>query len=549
MTDKDINIHIRGKGIDQTQREIDGLAKSTQQFGETTEKAGQQAGSSTEQAGQKMSGLKGIMSGVTAAVGGFLAAWKGASWLLEFLDKLAAKYERIRNLQKDIHEQARTLQESGQALENQTGTVGKQSDWAEFLVKLRTAGAMKSTGEAETAAISFDIATGKTGGLSSQANKDLLMQLSPMFGMAQLNGDEIKKFLDLSTTAGVGQSEQDYKQFFAELYAGYRSSKSSNFGQFLTGMQSGTTGIIAQGGSSQGAVSLFSSALSVMKNEETAATLTQQIGTLSSGAYAKPRQALEAFSGQSWEQLNPDDQISILLAYTQAIPANERVQRLTEQGFSPELATGLAKMTSGEAMQVYQSTRQAVGGADVGLIDSKITAYKNSLPGRSNIRGGQQEGSALSLEKQIGHFQERLADARTTVDALAARGEDNIWLDDEREAYQLSYRQMRDELHSTMRQLDAVGTPEAEKLYAEAAQLEMQLLESGGQLLPLPGLSDTAPMRFRAERAMRNGVGLETQLGSLQQQSTTVIHNYNNNIVYNHPSEQARARTTPEDLE
>jgi len=537
MPDKDININVRAKNTELTKQQFDELAKSTHTFGNTVEQAGQQASQGTEKATKKFDGLKGIMTSVTTAVGGFLAAWKAADWLLNFLDKLAEKYERIRNLQKEIHEQARTLQESGQALENQTGTVGQQAQWAEYLTKVRTAGGLKSTGDAETASISFDIATGKTGGLANQANKDLLMQLAPMFATMQMSGEDVKKFLDFASTAGVEQSEQGYKEFFSRIYAGYRSSKSSNFGQFITGLQSGTTGIIAQGGSANGAISLYASALSVMKNEDVASTLAQQIGTLSSGAYEKPRQALEKFSGKSWDQLTPDEQIEVLLAYTQNIPANQRVQQLTGQGFSPELATGLSKMTSAEATRVLKSTEQAVGGADVNLLNQKIEAYKQSLPGKSNIRGGREESETLKLEKEIGAFQERLADAQSRVKSLAAQGKDNIWMDDEYEAYHMAYQQMIDELDSMGRLLLKTGTPEADEMFGEVAKLRIDLTESSGRLLPLPGGSEVPligesiekRMKHRAEKAMRRGVEYETQLEELEQKAPTIINNYYNN--------------------
>ena len=133
----------------------------------------------------------------------------------------------------------------------------------------------------------------------------------------------------------------------------------------------------------------------------------------------------------------------------------------------------------------------------------------------------------MSLEKQIGRFQERLADARMTVNNLAARGQDNIWMDDERESYSLAYQQITDELKATMSQLENVGTPEADELYGDAAKLYIQLMTAQGRMQPLPLLSDTAPMKFRAETAMKKGVGFETQLKAIQQQAPTIIYNYN----------------------
>lgn len=104
MADKDINIHIKAKDTDQSKRDIDGVANSTERVGDKTEQAGRKAKAGTGKMANGLALAKTALSalvgplGIAAIGAGFVAAGKK---VIKFYDDLKAKNdEAVRHVQE-----------------------------------------------------------------------------------------------------------------------------------------------------------------------------------------------------------------------------------------------------------------------------------------------------------------------------------------------------------------------------------------------------------------------------------------------------------------
>lgn len=550
MPDRDINIHVRAKGAEQAQRDLEQTAESTKTLGRETSEAGHKAAAAAdglEKTGQKAGGLKSILDNLKTSVFGFVSAWAGWETITNALEGIVNGLREVRQAMREVHDESRTLIGAAQNLEIQTGSIGRQSEWATYLSELQAAGGLGSIAVAEQMAISFDVATSKTGGISSRANQDLLKKLAPMFGAAQTGAGDVAKFFEYTSTMGVAPTEKAYQDAFAMLLAGYRSSKTTTgFGTYVSGLQAGTTGILAQGGSPEGAITLYTTARAVTQNESVAATLAEQIGRISGGAYERPRQVLEQFAGKPWSSLTPDEQLETLLLYTQQIPESQRVQVLTKQGFAPELATGLAKVASEKGLEVLRGTRQAIQGAGREQLQKQVEAYKETTVGRARTQQGQRGLEFLGAETEIGSFQDRLKAAADRVKAMKARGKDRFWTEDEYEAYLVAYEQMDKELLQAYAQLEKIDSLAARQLQKEIMSLRIDISGSMYELTgkPIIGHGISQLSRWNEEWAARKGPGYEQELRDIGGRTQQIINNYyeSHDIHYHMPEGRTEPR-------
>jgi hypothetical protein len=362
------------------------------------------------------------------------------------------------------------------------------------------------------------------------------MDIVPMFGATGVSGAAGAQFIDYAGTAGIAPAM--YQDFYAKVLAGFRSSKSKDFGQFLTGLQSGTTGMILQGASAENAISTYATALSVTKNEASAATLVEQMTRLSSGAYAKPREALEGFGGVAWGDVDADGQFNLLLQYAGNLPENQRVQLLTEAGFSPELAGGLSKIASPDTVATLARTRQSVGGASGAALRQQITAFEGSAVGLDRRLHGAKAEDVLRVQGQIGGWMARLQAAQDRVAEMAVRGEDRVLMPDDVEAHWVAQGRIYDDLEEIARQAAAAGGDEGRAIARRARGLQYRIDRSRGVMLPQ--VDDELPIisrlqNFRRQMAIQQGPRFEEEFQG-------IVNIYNNNVVYNRSEGQASPR-------
>jgi len=294
---KDINIHLKTTGAEQTKEQLAQTGQAAKDVGQKTADGQKLAAPAVEQSTEKLGALDRVFNKLKDSAAGFITGFLGLQAVIKLITFLQEKLERVQKIQQQIYEQSIALADVGQALEFQTGTRGKQEFWTERALALQKAGALRTPEIAQQMLVSMDIAFAAQAGIKNKQIRDLAEQLAPFVGAAGLGPEEVSKIFEFAGAAQIAPTAQAYKQFFAQLQAGFTASKAVNFGGFMTGLQQGGTGYLAMGGTLTEAISTFSSARAVMANEALAATLVEQVSRLSSGGYEKPRQAIEQALG------------------------------------------------------------------------------------------------------------------------------------------------------------------------------------------------------------------------------------------------------------
>lgn len=438
---KDVNIHLKTTGAELTKEQIEQIKQHVAQLGYETTVAGEK----TEKGTGKISAMGGALSTVKEHVLNWIGAFAGIAGVNQLLGFLQDRLESINKAQKDTYDQTLKLASLGQRLEFQTGTRGAQDFWTQEAIAIQKAGALPTPDIAQQMLLSMDVLFAGQGGIKNEQIRDLAKQLAPFVGAANLGPEDVSKIFEFAGTAQIAPTPEAYKQFFAQLQAGFTASKAVNFGSFMTGLQQGGTGYLAMGGTLTEAISTFSAARAVMANEALASTLVEQVSRLSSGGYEKPRQAIEKALGIKWEELPMDQRAAALLQHVKAIPERQRAQTLAEQGFPLELTTALGKMVSPEATRTLESTRRAVTQASPDVVDSMSQAYLNSIPARARV--GEAESSARKAARgpRYADWQERMRKAQDKLDELLEQGKDLWYIPNQLEAQVIALEQMYSE--------------------------------------------------------------------------------------------------------
>lgn len=426
---KDVNIHIKTPGAQEAKQQLGGVGDAAKRVGQKTQKGQQKAADSTKQASKELSGMGRVLSNLKTQVMGFIGAWSGFQGVQKLITWLIQKLERIQQLQADIYQQSIRLSELGQALEFQTGTQGQQQYWTQQALALQKAGGLESPQVAQQMMISADIAFAAQGGVKSQEIQNLLKQLSPFFASAGLGPSEVAKVFEFAGTAGVEPTPQAYKQFLSRLQAGFTASKATSFGEFMVGLQKGGTAYMSMGGTLPEAMSTFAGARAVMANEALAATLLEQLSRLSSGAYARPRAAIEKTLGVQWGQLSTDQRLQALLTYVGGIPEAQRGEILAAQGFPLELTSQIGKMVSPEAKRTMVASRQKVLGATPRAAEDMIAAYMQSDLARQRIIDAEHSIRQVEAGPDFAAWQRRLNKAKAEHEILMTQSKDRRILD------------------------------------------------------------------------------------------------------------------------
>jgi len=443
---KDVNIHVKAQQADEAQAQLDKVARAARDVGDKTADGAKKASASTSDASEKLSSMDKVLGSLRSSVMGFIGGWLGLSGVQKAVDYLLRSLERVAQIQKEIYDRTVDASRVGQALEIQTGTVGKQQWWTQQALALQKAGGMASTDIAQQMLISMDIAFAAQGGVKSEAVRKIAAELAPTIGSLEgFGGDEVAKLFAFAGTAGIAPTTQAYQKYIAEVIAGYRAAKSSQPGQFLLGLQQGGTAYLTEGGTLTEAIAAYSGALSVMQSEARAANLIEQASRLSSGAYEKPRAAMEAALGVDWTQLSMNERLAALLRYVGEIPESERGQRLAAEGFPVELTTGISKLVSPEARAAMTSTRASVLAADPRHTVATAEAYSQSVLGRQ--RSVQAEAAAIETAAgpAFAAWQTRLAEAQAEARVLQATNMDRA-IKDSVEAHVMAIEQIQAEI-------------------------------------------------------------------------------------------------------
>lgn len=537
MPKKDININVNTPGAEESERKLDKVGRAGKKVGEQISDGSKKAADSTDKSNQKLRGMNGTLSDLQTQIKGAVGAWLGMEGVQKILSEVEERLGRINELQSNIYENSVKLGTAGQGLEIQTGSAGKQTEWTRKAAQLQKAGGLKDIQTAKEMMVAMDIAFNDRGGVDSPQIMALGSELAPFVGANQMNSEQVSKLLNFAGTAGIEPNAEAYKQFFAKLQAGWTSSKSQDFGDFLTSLQEGGTSYVGQGGSLEGAISGFSSALSVSSGEANAATLLEQATRFASGAYKKPREAVEASQDVQWGNLSMDQRMNALLTHVGSLPQSSRIQTMIEQGFEPGLASELAKMVTPDAQATMQSTRNIVSEATPQLIEKQMQAYLTSDLGKERSLSANQNILNTELGPEFGNWQRRLKEAKLEFDRKLATGKDDKLIRDVYEPYAIALQDMADEVDALLEKL-----PEGSPAWEEARDFRdkgIYIMRSNivGPLAGrIPGTEE-----LLKKIAKQQGHKLEQQWGEMKQGlslpqggndgNTTIINN-NNQTIY-----------------
>ncbi len=465
---KNVNIHVKTPGAKQAEQDLNKTGKAAKGVGDKTAEGQRRAGDSTEKTTQKLSGMGRLLANLKSQVMGYVGAFLGLTAVVKLVGVLHDRLQQIQQLQKQIYEQSLSLLEVGQGLELQTGTMGRQQYWANQALALQKAGGLVSPNVAQQMMISADIAFGDQGGIKNRAIRQLLMGIAPTLGAAGLGGEEVGKFFEFAGIAGVAPTAEAYKGFFAKVLAGYTTSKATDFGQFLTAMQKGGTAYMTQGGSLNEAISRLVGVRAVTPTEPLAATMLEQMSRLASGAYEKPRKAMEGAMGVEWGGLSMDERMQTMLDYIAGIPEEQRAQVLSRAGFPIELITQLGKAVSPEAVAAQRAAGQAVAVAGPEKVRQFTEAYMGSILARSRAGVAGRAAETLRAGPSFASWQERLKNAQARFDILRSTGDDRLMIPDWAEPRIMA-------LEGILADLDAFALGAPEGLRPDIVQLRENL--------------------------------------------------------------------------
>ena len=499
--DKDLNIHAKITDAELAKQQLEQLGKATEDVGQRARQAEKTSGQSTDETNQKLEKKKGILDGLKNQVTSLIGGYFGFQAVITLISGFIAKLERVQQLQREIYERSLQMGDVGQRLEIQTGTTGKQNFWAKQALELQKAGGLRDINAAAEMMVSGDIAFSGIGGIKDKNVRQLLTQIAPVVGAAGLGGQEVAKAFEFAGAAGIAPNAGAYKKYFAQLRAGFTASKATDFGQFMVGLQQGATGYMAQGGSLEQAISLFTGARSVSANEALSATLIEQSTRLASGAYEKPRAAMEKALGVDWSKLSMDQQMQGLLFYVSSLPASSRIQTLTEAGFPAELTTQLSKLVSPEAVTSRSAALQKVSSTKPADLEKFTAAYQRSESARQRVTEATKAAGDLSGGELYGSWQRRRELANAEFDRSLASGEESLFIPDAVESRIIA-------LESILADLQAMNTPESQNLAKG-----VQSILSTARAFPLVtyaeqklgGLLDKAGIEYsRAAQSLQN---------------------------------------------
>jgi hypothetical protein len=427
MPADEAQVKITTPGAPQAQQALKNTGEAAKQMGRDVSAASDNAANKTKDVGDEAGNTSGKLEGMGNAAKQMVSGFMGLAAVVKILEDIAAKLEETIRLRDEALGAAMTPLQLGQQMVVQTGT-GSQQQWAERILRLQQTGGFADASAASELMTAMDVGFAGQGGIGSEDIMNLTTRIAPDLAAMNLSGSQVSAIIKLAGTAGIEPTEAAFRDFFAKVQTGYTKSKSTDFSQFITGLQKGGTAYMAQGGSLEGAISNYSASLSVSANENLASTLLEQASRLAGGGYEKPRQAIESAYGVSFGDLSIDQRYDMLIDYASRLPESQRLQFLVEAGIPAELASGFNKLATPDAMRTMAQTRSAVGSADAGLIASQTGGWMDSSLYKTNRMTASDQAAQLR-SADVYQTQIRLKrKAEQIYEDMARRGEAPVFV-------------------------------------------------------------------------------------------------------------------------
>ncbi len=420
---KDVNIHLKTTGSEKTKQDLDKTGQSAKRLGDKTAEGQKRAGAATEQGTKKLGRMGTTLSGLSTKVAGFIGAWLGLNAVIATVTELIQKLKQVEQIQKEIYRESLSYAEVGQALEIQTGTVGKQQFWTEQAIAMQKAGALPSAAVAGEMLIAMDVTFKTRGGILDPVIRDLGKELAPFIGAAEYSPKQAGQLFQIGAVAGVEPTAAAYLEFMGKQHAAYKTSASTDPGAFLSGFTRGGIPYIGMGGTLKSALARFSAAKAVTESEALAGSLLEQASRVAGGGREKSRLAMEESQGVSWPDLTMDQRVAAMLEHVKTIPENIRSQILLEQGFPEELSNKINLLVLDRAEDTYKETLNAVYNATPDFIQVQGEAYLESMLGKFRLQQATTSLRRAAIGPKFADWQTRLQDAQDKTVELQGVGD------------------------------------------------------------------------------------------------------------------------------
>jgi hypothetical protein len=198
------------------------------------------------------------------------------------------------------------------------------------------------------------------------------------------------------------------------------------------------------------------------------------------------------------------------------------MQLLAEQGFPPELISKVSSLASSKGMSTIELARQNVMAATPGSTSAQTQAYMQSSLAKERQLQARIAMRNLNKGVEFSGWQQRLREAQSQVEMLAAEGKDDFLMKDDAEAVYLAYQGMIQDLNKQSEALRQIGTPQAMKRAEINERLATILLLQKGDLTA-PGMSSITK---------RHGYENYQIYEKAMEESQQIIIHYHNDTIY-----------------
>jgi len=504
MSDKDINIHVKAQDIPQTKIDFEDVGKSIEDVGKKIADGNKQAADSTEKLSQKTTDQSNIVDKLVTGVKSYVLAWLSIEGVKKAINWFIEKLEKIRDLQKEIHETTTDYAKIGQSLVAMTGTVGKEQEYAKLAAGITQKGGFENKNISAQMLRSAQTSFKNQKGIDNPQVISLLNEMAPVFGAYGFGEEEIKAFMDIAEKAKTPMTGKSYKTLFAQLKTTADVSK-TEVKETVINFQSATAAFMSQGGSPEVAEKLYASVRSVTGDDAAAASIFEQTTKLSEGGYEKPRRAIERKFGVKWKDLNADQRAELLVKYIQNLPEGKAEQILEKEGFPSRGRFNLmATPEAREAFAVAEKQTTAASDKDIepvvkDYLASTYTQERQQISGKE-LKGIDEDFSRRNWELRYSKF-------KTNFDTLEGRAKERKYISDEWEPLYDTFTEMATEAQSIVRE------------FGNDSEIGRQARELMGELAGSRAKAEIIFGGMLGASAEQEGLGYENRLAELKKQA------------------------------
>ncbi len=293
---KDVNIHIKTQGGDESRREIDKTSQSARQMGDGVQDAGrksQEGGEKIARTGKNATRAAGGMN-LLGRAAGFVT--KGLLGLLaitgldSFFSKWADYARKAAAAQRELADSTRELDQATKALASQANVMGSPEgvDQARRQIEaIQQQGRLADWKQAKAIAVALHSAYGTSGQLLSADQMGIAGVVADTAQREDLSGKAVSNMIKV-LSAMQASNAQEARQRIQQLTTAQKAAGVDTFEEFITGGIGAILPQLAFGGSPEVAMAQYGGVLASFKSgEEGAERVKQAVAMMNRPAVAK----------------------------------------------------------------------------------------------------------------------------------------------------------------------------------------------------------------------------------------------------------------------